>query len=268
MFWYPLVQSTSFIGFSWWEWELNSFDRFNPNNVSAYQFFIQMVIVATSPIGGVGFLVVFLNFQPKAKALVVDWLERYCPLVLRIYDCCAMSCCGGKKREARDPVASSSSSNSTRVSSSSSSSSAQGDTVLNPTNPRPSAVFEGTGDDDAADFGIQSGADEEDCNSDDEESRRAAPRQPRPISDRKQTAQEQALLRSLHGRLTNLEATDEDALCKIIDDVGRQLSIASASDIQGVNGPSFRGEKGKSRVPPPLSPAADGGATDDEPDNL
>lgn len=61
---YPLVQAISRIGYSWYEIEYGF--NFNPNSVSRIQFASQCVVAIATPLGSVGYFVIFLLMQPHA----------------------------------------------------------------------------------------------------------------------------------------------------------------------------------------------------------
>ena len=72
LFYYPIVQSISRIGFAWYEFSYqydNSSSggmNFNPSNASDTQFAAQCLLAITMPIASIGYLFIFLLMQPRA----------------------------------------------------------------------------------------------------------------------------------------------------------------------------------------------------------
>jgi hypothetical protein len=75
------LQSISFIGYVWWEWPKavprRQFNVLDPPYVSVQEFVIQIFIALTAPFGGIGFLIVFLYFQPKAGSELGKMWSHY-----------------------------------------------------------------------------------------------------------------------------------------------------------------------------------------------
>jgi hypothetical protein len=245
-FWYPIIQSISFVGVFWWETQKRSFDSFTPAQVTGYEFFLQMLIVVTSPLGGIGFLVIFLNFQPKATALVVRWVDMYCPILLRLAWMCPCLCSCADKPPS-PPSRTVSSANSVVSSSTFSSAMSSGlsppqddsarDTAIisNSMFPgHPSALNECRADLVAAVTDIWKLG----TASMDEYSIQSSSHRPSTVSV--SIEEGDSLLTALSDRLSCLGTTDEDGLLKIIDDVGRELarisSLSGASTFTPMHG--------------------------------
>jgi hypothetical protein len=98
MFWYPVVQVISFAPTVAWELSTQSFISFNQRSISAGKFIFQLLLCMTVSFGGTGFFIAFLLVQPKATAILTEWIEFYCPWLLKVARsvqrlCCNCHCC-------------------------------------------------------------------------------------------------------------------------------------------------------------------------------
>lgn len=75
LLYYPFVQVLARFGLSWYEWQYGF--QFNRNDASDSRFALQCIFATTTPLGAVGYLIIFLIMQPNALNF----------LMARVYTC-------------------------------------------------------------------------------------------------------------------------------------------------------------------------------------
>lgn len=78
MIYYPLMQTLSRIGASWYEAKYG-FGPF-PGDTSTYQFSLAIIYAATSPATGIGYLIIFLFMQPFAMVQLMSLMRNGKPI--------------------------------------------------------------------------------------------------------------------------------------------------------------------------------------------